>query len=256
MSSETPARAVVASSGRQGRSTARARFNQIHEELRDRIGTLVYPPGTALGEAALAEEFGVSRTPIRRVLGRLEFDGLVEIRHGVGTIVTDIDVEQLRDVYELRMKLAELIGVLDPVTPGDDNIAALQRLLIRLRGPGLGLDHLEFWRLNKTLHFEIGKCTGNGPLREVSERLYFLTNRTWQAMVPEMDWQEEIDIFAREIEDAILCMELGDVVGLGMLRRNAISVSFLRLLKYRHGIGRATASPASDGHSPARAASD
>ena len=52
--------------------TARDRFERLHAELRDRICLLEYAPGTRLSEEALAAEFGVSRTPLRRVLGRLE----------------------------------------------------------------------------------------------------------------------------------------------------------------------------------------
>ena len=91
-------------------SPARERFERIYRTLRDRICLLDYPPGTRLSEEELADEFATSRTPIRRVLARLEIEGLVKARHGVGTIVTDIDIEELTQVYHLRMELAVLIG--------------------------------------------------------------------------------------------------------------------------------------------------
>jgi len=69
---------------------------------------LDFPPGAVLSEANLANEFDVSRTPIRRVLHRLEFEGLVDIRNGVGTLVTDIDLQTFKETYDLRMRLAEL----------------------------------------------------------------------------------------------------------------------------------------------------
>ena len=67
---------------------ARERFERIYGIIRDRICLLDYAPGMRLGEEELAKEFGVSRTPIRRVLSRLETEGLLESRHGVGTFVT------------------------------------------------------------------------------------------------------------------------------------------------------------------------
>ena len=91
-------------------SAARERFDRLYATLRDRICLLEYPPGTRLSEEALAEEFGVSRTPLRRVLGWLELQGLLKSVHGVGTIVTDVDIEELTQVYQLRMELAELLG--------------------------------------------------------------------------------------------------------------------------------------------------
>ena len=79
-----------------------------------RICLLDYPPGMRLSEEAMAREFGVSRTPLRRVLGRLETEGLVQSVHGVGTMVTDVDIDELAQVFALRLELAELAGTLDP----------------------------------------------------------------------------------------------------------------------------------------------
>ncbi|MEO8530060.1 MAG: GntR family transcriptional regulator, partial [Deltaproteobacteria bacterium] len=66
----------------------RQRFERLYREIRLRICMLDYPPGMRLSEEAMAREFGVSRTPLRRVLGRLETEGLVQSVHGVGTMVT------------------------------------------------------------------------------------------------------------------------------------------------------------------------
>src|SRR5919109_1297312 len=96
-------------------SLSRERYERIYRLIRDRICLLDYKPGARLAEEDLAREFGVSRTPIRRVLSRLESEGLLASRHGVGTFVTDIDLGSLIQVYRLRMELAELAGRLDPV---------------------------------------------------------------------------------------------------------------------------------------------
>ena len=97
--------------------TARDRFDRMHKVLRNRICVLDYPPGTRLSEEDLAAEFGTSRTPLRRVLVRLEGEGLLQSVHGVGTFVTDVDIEALEQTYQLRMELAELLGVLGPNPP-------------------------------------------------------------------------------------------------------------------------------------------
>ena len=72
---------------------SRERIERIYAVLRKRICLLDYAPGERLREETLADEFDVSRTPIRRVLARLEDEGLVRSVHGVGTIVPDIDVK-------------------------------------------------------------------------------------------------------------------------------------------------------------------
>ena len=66
---------------------------EIYFELRRRICLLDYQPGSRLNERELASEFGVSRTPLRTVLQRLEYDGLILSQHGNGTEVTSIDRE-------------------------------------------------------------------------------------------------------------------------------------------------------------------
>ncbi|MEM8689161.1 MAG: winged helix-turn-helix domain-containing protein [Pseudomonadota bacterium] len=69
------------------------RAKQIYEELRERICLLDYKPGEIIKERDLADEFGVSRTPLRRVLQMLENDGLIQSKQGHGTVVAEIDLQ-------------------------------------------------------------------------------------------------------------------------------------------------------------------
>jgi DNA-binding GntR family transcriptional regulator len=115
MTLETDAAARPATANPPRPPSARERSERIYRILRDRICLLEYAPGSHLSEEELAQEFEISRTPVRRVLARLESEGLVQSVHGVGTIVTDVDIEELQQVYHLRMELAELIGKLSPI---------------------------------------------------------------------------------------------------------------------------------------------
>lgn len=214
---------------RGGPSTARARFNTIYTELRDRICTLVYLPGAALSEAALAAEFKVSRTPIRRVLNRLEFDGLVEIRHGAGTFVTSAGEDDLADIYGFRMRLVELMGDLHPRPVAPEGLQRIRDILARARAHGPAMTPVEYWRLNTQFQSEVNACIGNRFFKEINERLYYFTNRHWLEHYALMDWETEVTSFVREIEDTIGCFELNDLRGVGLVRRNAISGMFRRL---------------------------
>jgi DNA-binding GntR family transcriptional regulator len=75
--------------------------NEIHAYIREQILLLDLPPGSRLREERLAEHFGVSRTPIRQVLDRLEFEGLVEQGEGRGARVSALDPKELRDIRAL-----------------------------------------------------------------------------------------------------------------------------------------------------------
>ena len=93
-----------------GPTDSQTRAERIHETVRARILTNRYPPGTTLREGELAEEFGVSRSPIRRAFARLEEARLLEIRHGVGALVTEIQAEAFFAAYDVRMLLLAQSG--------------------------------------------------------------------------------------------------------------------------------------------------
>jgi DNA-binding GntR family transcriptional regulator len=222
--------AVQKPAERQSRSSAaRGRLMQIYHRLRDRICLLDYPPGTRLREESLADEFGVSRTPVRRVLGWLESEGLLRSVQGVGTIVTDIDIDALNQVYALRMELAEMIGRLSPVAPDAGSIGHFHALQLRCRALAPQPDPREFAKLNTDFFHALMRLTSNEPLRQVSERLYYQTARIWLKTITASELAEEIAIFQREIDDVISAIELGDLGAAGYIRRSHISMSAARL---------------------------
>src|SRR3546814_3816943 len=169
----------------------------MRDEIRERICLLTYPPGTRLSEAALAAEFGVSRTPIRRVLAHLEAGGLVESRHCVGTVVTTIDLPRLREIYALRMRLAELIGELAPRPRSAADIARLRSLLARCEALRGRPDPAEYCRINMAFQRELAEVIGNSALRQVSETLYFQTSRFFLESTASMYLVEETDSLDR-----------------------------------------------------------
>ena len=210
-------------------NAARERFQRIYSILRSRICMLDYPPGTRLSEEALAAEFGISRTPVRRVLGWLESQGLLRSVQGVGTIVTDVEIGAFAQVYQLRMELAELVGKLSPVPPSQETI----RLFHELEARGVELvarpDPRNFAQLNIDLFHALMRLTENEPLREISERLYYQTARIWLKSISHMDLAEEVAVFAREIAEIRTAVEIGDVSAAAYIRRSHISMSFVRL---------------------------
>jgi DNA-binding GntR family transcriptional regulator len=214
--------------------SARGRFARIYQALRTRICLLDYPPGSRLREEDLAEEFGVSRTPIRRVLVKLEAEGLLRSVHGVGTIVTDIDVEELAQVYEIRVELAELIGRLSTVKVDEGLIARFRDIRERCDQLVRGSDLREFSRLNMEFFHLFTSLTRNEPLREISERLYYQTARIWMKTALQIrGYQELLDneflTFQREVADIADAVELGDLAAAGHVRRVHVALSYARI---------------------------
>lgn len=74
----------------------------IFEKIREDILNGMYDPGEKIVEAKLADELGVSRTPVREALKQLELDGLVENIPNRGVIVKGVTAQDIRDIYTIR----------------------------------------------------------------------------------------------------------------------------------------------------------
>src|SRR5690606_6684711 len=168
------------SSSAEGNSLRTGRdFTSIYETLRERVALMDYAPGSLLSENRLAQEFGVSRTPIRTVLQRLEFDGLVSVVRGVGTVVAPIDTMYLKQVYALRLKLLDVIAELGVKPAAVDEVRELKELhaaVLAMEEPGA---RREFARAYLRFDAAVTRAIGNEPLREIADRLFYLTARVW-----------------------------------------------------------------------------
>jgi DNA-binding GntR family transcriptional regulator len=76
--------------------------DRVVAEMRRRIISGELPAGVNLSEVALAESFGVSRTPVREALKRLQSEGLVTIRPRVGTFVTTPSRREITELFEMK----------------------------------------------------------------------------------------------------------------------------------------------------------
>lgn len=210
---------------------ARDRFERMHAAIRNRICLLDYAPGTRLSEEALAAEFGVSRTPLRRVLVRLEGEGLLQSVHGVGTFVTDVEIGELIQTYQLRLELAELTGKLSAVAPDEALWQDFRALSARSKAMIDVPDPRRFAQLNMDFFLALLRLTANEPLKEICERLYFQTTRIWLKSVfaSRIDLADEVDIFDREVHDILRALEIGDLHAAALIQRAHISMSFERM---------------------------
>ncbi len=90
-------------------------------QVRDRIldGTLT--PGSALNQVGLAEEFGVSRIPLREALRSLQGEGLVVLEAGQGARVVEHSHTDIADLYDLRLRLEPPLAadIIDSLAPTD-----------------------------------------------------------------------------------------------------------------------------------------
>lgn len=211
---------------------AKERFDRIYNTIRDQICLLEYAPGTRLSEEELAKQFDTSRIPVRRVLARLEAEGLVASVHGVGTIVTDPDLDEVFQIYRLRLELAELVGKLDPLPRTPDDLDRIRALIKRCDEEMQEPSQRAFLRLNMDFYWEISAFTGNAALREVNERLYLKIVRVVLKMMPKLGLIEEYRAFRDEMQAVLNAAEIGDWEAIGYIRRAHLSMSYNRIKKY------------------------
>jgi GntR family transcriptional regulator, rspAB operon transcriptional repressor len=83
---------------------------QVYEAIETAIVRCELGPGTVLGDRQLAEVLGVSRTPVRDALHRLESSGLVERRGRMGWMVSTFALQDVRELFELR-RIFEPLGL-------------------------------------------------------------------------------------------------------------------------------------------------
>src|SRR6266540_986159 len=77
----------------------------VYDQLRASIVSSVFRPGERLVEARLAEELGVSRGTVRDALRRLAADGLIEEQPHRGSVVKELTLDELVDIFNVRVGL-------------------------------------------------------------------------------------------------------------------------------------------------------
>jgi DNA-binding GntR family transcriptional regulator len=141
-------------------ASSRSRTNRrtVYETLRRKVLTLELPPGAALSENELAAALGVSRTPVRESLILLAEEGLVQVFPQVGSFVSRVDPQQVRDAQFLR-EAVELTALDDvPQELDREVVAELRANLDRQRGT---VDLEEFFALDEAFHHGLLQLSGH-----------------------------------------------------------------------------------------------
>lgn len=103
----------------------------VFENLRDAIITQVLKPGERLMEIQLADEMGVSRTPVREAIRKLELEGLVVMVPRKGAYVAGVSMKDIHEVYEVRSALEMLAVTLAAERITDEELNALEQQVLR-----------------------------------------------------------------------------------------------------------------------------
>lgn len=214
------------------RENSDQRQRRMYESIRERISVLHYPPGMMINEMQLADEFGVSRTPLRRVLQQLSYEGLLEIRNGVGTLVTDIDMKTFKDIYDLRILLAESMGALSPNWVTDRHREALDRLAARAEGLRGARNVEGYALLCNDLEGLVIDLIGSRPMREITDLLYYRVARIWYTFLPNLDWDDVVEEQLAELKGMSDALAANDVGSFGAVRATYLRWMLKKVSRY------------------------
>ena len=153
MSTTTASNATEAAApSRQRLDRARHAAPQVLDHLRERIVALDLPPGMLLSRANLASSFGVSQTPVRDALMRLEEEGLVDVFPQHKTVVSRIDIAQARQAHFLRRAIEVEVA---RMLAGDSEASLVKRLRATIGHQRAALaagDYPEFVACDQAFH--------------------------------------------------------------------------------------------------------
>jgi len=146
-------------------------------EIRERIKRGIWGPGYRLVERTVAEELGVSRTPVRAALERLFSEGLVKLIPNRGAVVVNLSLEDAIEILQMREALEVLACKLAVPRLTDEALEQLRAILVEMKKAVHDNDLYRYSDLNGVFHRIIVDATGSRRLAEMLDLLKTQTVR-------------------------------------------------------------------------------
>jgi DNA-binding GntR family transcriptional regulator len=136
-----------------------ALYEEVAELLRQRIFRRELEPGSWIDEVKLAQEYGISRTPLREALKVLAAEGLVTMKVRRGAYVTEVSERDLAEVYHLLSLLESDAAAVVAERASDAELKELQKLHKELEGAVK--ERERFFAINERFHLRLLEIAGN-----------------------------------------------------------------------------------------------
>jgi DNA-binding GntR family transcriptional regulator len=163
----------------------------LYKKLRAAVLDGEFKPGSILFEAAVAEAYGVSRTPVREALRALEKDGILQHR-GRHLIVRVTTLEEVIEIYDCRIELEGIAAEWAATARTDNDLVLLELELSRMRRAALGTPS-EKAVVNHGFHDRLWRSSHNATLVDLLSRLEIHTRRYPEPTVSQPGrWEEAV----------------------------------------------------------------
>ncbi|MGI6144410.1 MAG: GntR family transcriptional regulator [Peptococcia bacterium] len=139
----------------------------VYEALRDAIINRVLKPGERLMETELAEEMGVSRTPVREAMRKLELEGYIVMVPRKGAYVAGLSIKDITNLFEIRGALESLAAGLAASRATKEEIEEMERSLVMEANLFKTSDVLNTIEVDTNFHELIYKASKNNRLQNL-----------------------------------------------------------------------------------------
>jgi len=146
-------------------------YEDVADRLRDQIFAKQLTPGSWLDEQSLAEQFGISRTPMREAIKALASEGLVTIKMRRGAYVTEVNRGDLEQIYTVLSLLESQAARDSALKATEDELNLLDHLHHRLEKAAADRDIEQFFEINGKFHELIQQIAGNRWMNGVIDDL-------------------------------------------------------------------------------------
>ena len=148
------------------------RVEEAYRYLKTRIMSAALPPGTSLNELGIAGALGISRTPVREAIRKLEQEGLAMRYPNRGAVVTKLSMKDVLEIWHLREILEPAACRLAAPRIDPEALSRIEKVLVELKGREVGPEDYETsLRADTDLHGLVVEATGNTMLAQVLEML-------------------------------------------------------------------------------------
>jgi len=175
----------------------------VFNTLRTAIITGEFAPGERLMEISLAERLGVSRTPVREAIRKLEKEGLVVIEPRRGAYVSDISVKDMVDTLVVREDMEGLAAFLAAQSISGEEIAELEEITAGYSDAIANGVMEDIIRYDEAFHRRIVELSGNRTLMQLFETVQELALRFRYLYYDDFSRYENMPVEHRNIIDAI-----------------------------------------------------
>jgi DNA-binding GntR family transcriptional regulator len=150
--------------------------DKLISDIRKEVSSGILKPGDQLEVNALAERFGVSRTPIREAIRTLVESGVLETRPRKGSFVRVLSAKQLLDLFQVAAELEGMACRLAALSLTKENVEAIERGLAKCTQAAEVQNNAEYAMANLDFHTAIHNASGNDWLIEQLRQLQINLN--------------------------------------------------------------------------------